>query len=105
MARIPTVAIIGRPNTGKSTLFNRLVGKPRAIVSAVPGTTRDQIAQLVTLPSVDYLLIDTGGLGGGSTDTDLEDDVAAQSILAIAAADVILFTVNGKESLTASDEK
>lgn len=103
MSRIPTVAIIGRPNTGKSTLFNRLVGKRRAIVSEIPGTTRDQIAQLVSLPSLDYLLIDTGGLGGGSEDLDLEKDVAAQSLLAIASADLILFTVNGQELLTASD--
>src|SRR3989338_9603315 len=105
MSRIPTVAIIGRPNTGKSTLFNRLVGKRRAIVSEIPGTTRDQIAQLVSLPFIDYLLIDTGGLGGGSTDIDLEDDVAAQSLLAIESADIILFTVNGKELLTASDQE
>lgn len=105
MPRIPTVAIIGRPNTGKSTLFNRLVGRRRAIVSDIPGTTRDQIAQLVEHSEIPYLLVDTGGLGGGSSDTDLEDDVAAQSLLAIESADLILFTVNGKELLTASDEE
>lgn len=105
MPRIPTVAIIGRPNTGKSTLFNRLVGRRRAIVSDIPGTTRDQIAQLVEHSEIPYLLVDTGGLGGGSSDTDLESDVAAQSLLAIGSADVILFTVNGKELLTASDQQ
>lgn len=103
MAKLPTVAIIGRPNTGKSTLFNRLVGKRRAIVSDVPGTTRDHVSFRVEGDDVDYLLLDTGGIGGGSEDADLEDDVAAQSLIALEAADLILFTVNGKEDLTASD--
>ncbi len=103
MAKLPTVAIIGRPNTGKSTLFNRLVGKRRAIVSDVPGTTRDHVAFRVQGDEVDYLLLDTGGIGGGSEDHDLEDDVAAQSVIALEAADVILFTVSGNEELTRSD--
>ncbi len=103
MAKLPTVAIIGRPNTGKSTLFNRLVGKRRAIVTDVPGTTRDHVSFRVEGNEVDYLLLDTGGIGGGSQDKDLEDDVAEQTIIALEAADLILFTVNGKEELTASD--
>lgn len=103
MAKLPTVAIIGRPNTGKSTLFNRLVGKRRAIVSDVPGTTRDHVSFRVEGEKVDYLLLDTGGIGGGSEDTVLEDDVAAQTTIALEAADLILFTVNGREDLTASD--
>lgn len=103
MAKLPTVAIIGRPNTGKSTLFNRLVGKRRAIVTDVAGTTRDHVTFRVLGEEVDYLLLDTGGIGGGSTDADLEDDVASQSEIALEAADLILFTVNGREELTASD--
>ncbi|OGJ58151.1 ribosome biogenesis GTPase Der [Candidatus Peribacteria bacterium RIFCSPLOWO2_12_FULL_55_15] len=103
MSRIPTVAIVGRPNTGKSTLFNRLVGKRLAIVSEIPGTTRDLVARTVETPALDYLLLDTGGIGGGSSDHDLEDDVAAQSLLALAHADLILFTVDAKEELTGSD--
>jgi GTPase len=103
MGRSPTVAIIGRPNTGKSTLFNRLVGRRKAIVSDIPGTTRDQVAHSITTPQLDYMLIDTGGMGGGSADHDLEDDVARQSQLAMETADLILFTVNGQEDLTASD--
>jgi GTP-binding protein len=103
MAKLPTVAIIGRPNTGKSTLFNRLVGKRRAIVTDVAGTTRDHVSYRVEGDDVDYLLLDTGGIGGGSTDQDLEDDVASQSTIALEAADLILFTVNGREELTASD--
>lgn len=103
MATLPTVAIIGRPNTGKSTLFNRLVGKRRAIVSDTPGTTRDHVSFRVEGEKVDYLLLDTGGIGGGSEDKDFENDVSAQSTVALAAADLILFTVNGKEDLTAAD--
>ncbi|HVW66174.1 MAG TPA: ribosome biogenesis GTPase Der [Candidatus Peribacteraceae bacterium] len=105
MPRIPTVAIIGRPNTGKSTLFNRLVGKRRAIESDVAGTTRDHVAYKVETDEMDYLLLDTGGIGGGSTDKDFEQDVSAQSVIALAAADVIIFTVNSKEELTSSDER
>lgn len=103
MARLPTVAIIGRPNTGKSTLFNRLVGRRKAIVSDVPGTTRDHIAHRIETDEVDFLLVDTGGMGGGTSDIDFEDDVEAQSTLALAHADLIIFTVNGKEDLTSAD--
>ncbi|MDD3896536.1 MAG: ribosome biogenesis GTPase Der [Candidatus Peribacteraceae bacterium] len=103
MSRLPTVAIIGKPNTGKSTLFNRLVGRRKAIVSDTPGTTRDQIAARVRTPGMDFLLIDTGGMGGGTEDKDLEDDVHRQSFLALENADLILFTINGKEELTSND--
>lgn len=103
MSKLPTVAIIGRPNTGKSTLFNRLVGRRKAIVSDIPGTTRDHIAHKVEGEEVDYLLIDTGGMGGGTEDIDLEDDVHKQSLLALEHADVIVLTVNSREELTAAD--
>ena len=105
MSKLPTVAIIGRPNTGKSTLFNRMVGRRLAIENEVAGTTRDQIASRVETELVDFLLVDTGGIGGGSTDKDLEDDVSRQSVLALTAADLIVFTVNGREELTASDQE
>jgi GTP-binding protein len=103
MARLPVVAIIGRPNTGKSTIFNRLVRKRMAIESDVAGTTRDHIAQIVTAPDVDYLLLDTGGMGGGTEDKDFEDDVHAQSLLALKAADLILFVVDGKTEPVKND--
>jgi len=103
MAKLPVVAIIGRPNTGKSTLFNRLVGRRRAIVSETPGTTRDPVASHVEGKEVDYLLMDTGGMGGGTEDADFEDDVESQSLLAMEHADLILFVVNGREELTAAD--
>ena len=103
MSRLPTVAIIGRPNTGKSTLFNRLVGRRKAIVSAVAGTTRDHVAHRVDGDRVDYLLIDTGGMGGGTEDLELEDDVHRQSLLALETADVIVLTLNSQEEMTSSD--
>ncbi|NOS67319.1 MAG: ribosome biogenesis GTPase Der [Candidatus Peribacteraceae bacterium] len=105
MAKLPLVAIIGRPNTGKSTLFNRLVRRRVAIESPVAGTTRDHIARKVVTDDVDYLLIDTGGMGGGTADKDFEKDVHGQSALALAAADVILFTLDGKSDLTKSDHQ
>ncbi|MDO8649340.1 MAG: ribosome biogenesis GTPase Der [Candidatus Peregrinibacteria bacterium] len=103
MARTPTVAIIGRPNTGKSTLFNRLVGRRQAIVSDVPGTTRDHVAGSIDLEGMRALLVDTGGMGGGTEDREIESDVHAQSLLALSHADVILFTINSREELTSSD--
>lgn len=105
MARLPTVAIIGRPNTGKSTLFNRLIGRRLAIESEVPGTTRDHVAQRVETDEVDYLLIDTGGMGGGTEEKDIEDDVHLQSLLALEHADLIVLTVNARSPLTGSDEE
>ena len=103
MAQLPTVAIIGRPNTGKSTLFNRLIGRRKAIVSETAGTTRDHVAGKVESDAVDYLLVDTGGMGGGTEDNDLEDDVHRQSLLALENADLIVFTLNSREDLTRSD--
>lgn len=102
MAKLATVAIVGRPNAGKSTLFNALTGSRQAIVSDVPGTTRDHVARKID-DDIPYLLIDTGGIGGGSQDEDLEDDVSAQSMLALGEADVILFTVSIRDDLTSSD--
>ncbi len=104
MARLPLVAIIGRPNTGKSTLFNRLIGRRKAIVSALPGTTRDHVSERIEGEEVDYMLIDTGGMGA-TDDTDFESDVFAQSLLALEHADVILFTLNGREELTSDDHR
>src|SRR3989344_479741 len=105
MAQVPMVAIIGRPNTGKSTLYNRLIGRQHAIVTETPGTTRDHVAGMIEGEAVDYLLVDTGGMGGGTEDTDLEGDIEKQSRLALANADLILFTVSSRDDLTSSDLK
>lgn len=104
MAKLPVVAIIGRPNTGKSTLFNRFVGSRRAIVSDTPGTTRDHVVYRIERDDMDFLLLDTGGMGGGSVDTDFEKDVSSQSTVALSSADLILFTINTQEPMTSSDQ-
>ncbi len=104
MSKLATVAIIGRPNTGKSTLFNRLVGKRRSIESEVAGTTRDLISHRIDDVEIPYLLLDTGGIGS-TADKDFEEDVKGQSRLALEHADVILFTVNSKEEPTLDDQK
>ena len=103
MPKLPTIAIIGRPNTGKSRLFNRLYGRRKAIVSDIPGTTRDHVAGRVEGDKLDYLLVDTGGMGGGTEDRDLEEDVDRQSRLALEHADLILFTVDSRSELTSAD--
>lgn len=103
MAKLPVVAIIGRPNTGKSTLFNRLIGERKSIESDIPGTTRDHISHRVSFGGIPALLLDTGGIGA-SRDTDFEESVAEQSMLALEHADVILFTINGREDRTKDDE-
>ncbi|HMM40781.1 MAG TPA: ribosome biogenesis GTPase Der, partial [Thermomicrobiales bacterium] len=102
------VAIVGRPNTGKSTLFNRLVGERRAIVSDVPGTTRDRIYGDAEWMGVEFAVIDTGGLQdddelGQLTTRQIGERTEAQARFAIEEADVILFVVDGKGGLTAAD--
>jgi len=102
--RKPIVAIVGCPNVGKSTLFNRLIGRRLAIVSEVPGTTRDRLYGDAEWNGVPFTLIDTGGFDPASSD-DLLQRVRAQVQVAIEEADVILFVVDGKGGLTANDEE
>lgn len=97
------IAIVGRPNVGKSTLFNRFVGKRMAIESDVPGTTRDRLYHSTNLDGFDVLLVDTGGLEIGKEGNDLESSVQEQSQVAIEGADVIVFMVNVREELTSED--
>jgi GTP-binding protein len=103
MPALPLVAIIGRPNSGKSTLFNALTYSNQAIVSATPGTTRDHVAAVVHGATASYLLIDTGGIGGGSEDRELERDVEKQSLLALERADLILLTFDCRSEMLKSD--
>ena len=98
----PLVALVGRPNVGKSTLFNRLIEAPLAIVEDVPGTTRDRIYADAEWGGSTFTFIDTGGLMLGSG-SELEVSVRDQVQTAIAEADVVVFLVDVKEGLTASD--
>ena len=98
----PLVAIVGRPNVGKSTLFNRLAGRPRAIVSDVPGTTRDRVTTDTVWGDHQFILVDTGGLGG-SPETPLMDEVKIQIDAAITEADVIIMVVDAHEGVTTAD--
>lgn len=97
------VAIVGRPNVGKSTLFNRLVGKRQAIESDIPGTTRDRLYQKTELAGYAVLLVDTGGLELGKEGDDIEANVQEQSQVAIEGADVIVFVVDVRSDLTSED--
>ncbi|MGE3276317.1 MAG: ribosome biogenesis GTPase Der [Vicinamibacterales bacterium] len=102
--RLPSVVLVGRPNVGKSTLFNRLTGTRRAIVTAVPGTTRDVIAHPVVWRDHGLELTDTGGMFGASEDP-LHALVFARGRRAVADADLIVFVVDGREGLVPGDEE
>ena len=97
----PVVALLGRPNVGKSTLFNRLVGKKVSIIEDTPGITRDRIYGNVTFSNQQFHLIDTGGID--LANETFNDSIRAQAELAIDEADLILFVVDGKEGLTSND--
>ena len=98
----PIVAIVGRPNAGKSTLLNRVVGKPLAIIEDIPGTTRDRNLADVTWQGVEFTLIDTGGLEI-KPDTTIAQGIKAQIETAISDADIILDLVDVTDGLTRAD--
>ena len=100
--RLPLVVLIGRPNVGKSTLFNRITGSRRAIVTPVPGTTRDVIEQEVRLPSLDFVVVDTGGMFGATADP-LHELVAAKGREAIQQASLLVVVFDGQEGLVPGD--
>ena len=99
----PTVVLVGRPNVGKSTVFNRITGTRRAIVTPIAGTTRDAIAEPAEWQGVPFTLVDTGGMFGASTDP-LHELVVERGRRAIASADVVVFVVDGREGLVPGDE-
>ncbi|KKP38948.1 MAG: GTP-binding protein EngA, GTP-binding protein [Candidatus Peregrinibacteria bacterium GW2011_GWF2_33_10] len=98
----PIIAIIGRPNTGKSTLFNKLIGYSKAVTSEFEGTTRDRIFHQLQFGDYEALLVDTGGIEFENKEN-IEEDVQLQSRIAINDADLILFLVDGRALLTATD--
>ncbi|PGS48865.1 ribosome biogenesis GTPase Der [Bacillus sp. AFS041924] len=99
----PTVAIVGRPNVGKSTIFNRIVGERISIVEDIPGVTRDRIYSSGEWLNQEFSLIDTGGIDIG--DEPFLEQIRQQAEIAIDEADVIIFLTNGREGVTAADEE
>ncbi|MDO4552334.1 MAG: ribosome biogenesis GTPase Der [Bacillota bacterium] len=100
----PVVAVVGRPNVGKSTLFNKIIGKRMAIVEDTPGVTRDRIYGQAEWLGREFLLIDTGGIEPESEDVILSQ-MRLQAEIAMETAHVILFLVDGKEGLTSTDRE
>jgi GTP-binding protein len=100
----PAVVLVGRPNVGKSTLFNRITGTRRSIVAPVAGTTRDTLAAPAAWRDRPFTLVDTGGLFGASSDP-LHELVVEHGLRALKSADVVVFVVDGREGLVPGDEQ
>ena len=98
---MPTVALVGRPNVGKSTLFNKIVGKKVSIIEDIPGVTRDRIYQEAIYNKKKFYLVDTGGID--ATKMTFNDEIKMQAEIAIKDADIVVFIVDGKEGLTQND--
>jgi GTP-binding protein len=101
---LPSVVLVGRPNVGKSTLFNRLTRTRRAIVTPIPGTTRDVIAHSVEWQGSHFVLTDTGGMFGASADP-LHELVLERGRRAIADADLLVLVTDGREGLVPGDQE
>jgi GTP-binding protein len=100
----PLVAVVGRPNVGKSTFFNRIIGKRLSIVEDTPGVTRDRIYAETEWNGVSFALIDTGGIEPSTADVILSQ-MREQAQIAMEMSDVILFMVDGKEGMTSADRE
>ncbi|MFC4410974.1 ribosome biogenesis GTPase Der [Chungangia koreensis] len=98
----PVVAIVGRPNVGKSTIFNRIVGERVSIVEDIPGVTRDRIYSSAEWLTHDFNIIDTGGIDIG--EEPFLEQIRQQAEIAMDEADVIIFLTNGREGVTSADE-
>lgn len=102
----PVIAIVGRPNVGKSTLFNRLTNSHAALVADAPGVTRDRQYGTGTFNDHAYIIIDTGGLDDGDmVDSAMAEIVSKQSLQAAKEADAVVWVVDGRDGLTVTDEK
>lgn len=101
-ARLPVIAIVGRPNVGKSTLFNRLLGKRKAIVGDRPGVTVDRLESECLIGVRECVLVDTGGIGEGTHDV-MQPAIDAQVEAALEIADIVLFVVDGQAGATPVD--
>jgi GTPase len=101
---LPLVALVGRPNVGKSSLFNRIAGSRKAIVDPTPGVTRDRHYERVTWNDREFMLIDTGGLesDGGS---EINRLIGEQTHQAVAEADVVLLLLDGREGVMPEDRE
>ncbi len=104
MAILPSIAIIGRPNVGKSTLFNRLVGKKLALVDDRPGVTRDRRIGEATLLGLDFNIVDTAGFEDEDVMT-LPGRMRMQTQAAVDEADVALFLIDARVGVTPVDEE
>jgi len=104
-ANLPVVAVVGRPNVGKSSFFNRIVGTRLSIVEDTPGVTRDRIYAEAEWSGKRFALIDTGGIDDGKADDEIFSRMREQALIAMDMADLILFMVDGKEGVTSQDRE
>src|ERR1700716_232065 len=102
---MPIVALVGRPNVGKSTLFNRLIGEHRAVVHEKPGTTRDRLYGTTEWRDRGFTLIDTGGIGLDTGEGDLLAAIRLQAGAGARPADIIIWDVDASPGLTAADDE
>lgn len=101
---LPLIAVVGRPNVGKSTLFNRLIGQRRSIVTDEPGITRDRIYGIVSWHGRSYEIVDTGGIIPGE-ETEIPQRIFEQAQIAIESASLMFFVVDGRTGITAPDQE
>src|SRR5581483_8160262 len=101
---LPLIAIVGRPNVGKSTLFNRLIGQRRSIVTDEPGITRDRIYGSINWSRRTFEVVDTSGIIPGE-ETEIPQLIFEQAKVAIEAAALIFFVVDGRGAMTAPDQE